>query len=605
MRRFQFFALSFAITLIFSAPVYAANAWNVRAEISRLRAEVPPLEAFSGADAAVWLDSDKYSLTSDGGSVRESIFLMLVSPGAAERGLKPRRIPYPVDETSSVKITEAAIYDPDDGDRIGALPVREYDEGGIRGAEISFPREAEGAIAAITVEEISREEYRLSGVKIFSGELPVWEQTVTVEAADGMNVYWEGSGVGAPERVANGRIQRIKWTVLNEPAWAGGGILGEGRPALVFSLEHGLLAGLKKNRELEQAPYAPRIPPNVASAKSSLTRAAENIFKFMSPRLIKNADAPRRDESVPADGPWTAREQVMIAAKWLSAMGFETRVYWRQKTPVGSDGPSSPDNWLEPALKASGGGHEIYFKAGQTGDPEKIHPSLYGESLYRAGPSGVERITLPSGSAADHVFTQNWKYSLDTEGKISGKLDVTLTGGWIDVMTPGAAESPESAAGEFLKNMSFSAPVITFAAKSVKAAASGLRISYDVSAVTGIVSGGDILFKLAGGLPVCFNDIPAGGAKFSFRFPFVFTITSVVSTPKGYKAISLPGKSARGDSKALLEESVVHWPKRARAEAECKWTVRASPADEYASARIAEGLAALFAWPETAIPLRK
>jgi hypothetical protein len=89
------------------------------------------------------------------------------------------------------------------------------------------------------------------------------------------------------------------------------------------------------------------------------------------------------------------------------------------------------------------------------------------------------------------------------------------------------------------------------------------------------------------------------------RFPFVLEINSLISTPKGYRALNLPGKTQTGDSKAMLEQSIVHWPKRALAEATCRWTVRGSDIDEYASSRIADQLARIAAWPEMTIPLRK
>jgi hypothetical protein len=60
-----------------------------------------------------------------------------------------------------------------------------------------------------------------------------------------------------------------------------------------------------------------------------------------------------------------------------------------------------------------------------------------------------------------------------------------------------------------------------------------------------------------------------------------------------------------GDSGAEVERSAAHWPKKRLMESSCRWTVRSVKTDEYQSARIAEQLAAVSAWPDTAIPLRK
>jgi hypothetical protein len=93
--------------------------------------------------------------------------------------------------------------------------------------------------------------------------------------------------------------------------------------------------------------------------------------------------------------------------------------------------------------------------------------------------------------------------------------------------------------------------------------------------------------------------------KYSLRFPFVFEINSEISTPKGYKALTAPVKVQTGDAKAMLEQSLVHWPKKALADGSCRWTVRSPEADEYMSGRIADQLTLVMGWPDTAIPLRK
>jgi hypothetical protein len=45
--------------------------------------------------------------------------------------------------------------------------------------------------------------------------------------------------------------------------------------------------------------------------------------------------------------------------------------------------------------------------------------------------------------------------------------------------------------------------------------------------------------------------------------------------------------------------------KRRRAEASCKWTVRAREIDGALSAKLAEQLALVAGWPDVTLPLRK
>jgi hypothetical protein len=470
--------------------------------------------------------------------------------------------------------------------------------------EISFPRESAGCVAVIAFSESVPGDYRLDGVVSLAAMFPVWERTVEVEVPDGAPVYWEGVGVREPERARSGKTERYTWTVLNEPAWERNraGLIDMGKPTLAFSLDHGQFANLKKLRELENPPYAPKIPSQVASAKSDIKKTLQNIAGYMSSRSIppeEGTDKVRRHDVIGPDGPWTGWEQVLIAARWMRSLGFETDIYWIQKLPAGTDGPASPGIWREPVLRARGEkGADFYFKSGQTGSPEKLHSSLYGENLYKAGNSGAERITLPRGTAADHVLSQNWKVSVNEQGIASGSVDIIFTGAWMDIFSL-------TAETDVMSGMNFSVPGITFEEKSSKNIPNGRRVSYTVHAAPGIVAQDSLLLKLMGGLPVSFGEIPKDGSKYSFRFPFVFEINAAITTPKGYRALSIPAKSFLGDSGAEVEQSAAHWIRKRLVESSCRWTVRSVKSDEYQSARIAEQLAVVSAWPDTAIPLKK
>lgn len=591
-----------SVLVSLAAEAGAFEKWDFEKEVARLSGGAPNFAAYpSGAEAISWKLSDRYSLSDDGGALHDSIYILFLKEGAGGEAMKPIRFPYPEEEGASFDVTFSACYDPDGGGFVGELARQEYDLYGIRGVEISFPEEFAGCVAVIALSESIPGDYRLDGVVSLAERFPVWERTVEVEAPGGAPVYWEGVGVREPERELSGGIERYTWTVLNEPSWEQGrtGLIDSGKPTLAFSLDHGQFANLKKLRELENPPYAPKIPPSVASAKSDLKRTLQNIAGYMSARSIPpeaGTDRVRKPDVIGPDGPWTGWEQVLIAARWLLSLGFETDVYWMQKIPSGTDGPASRAIWSEPVLRARGkDGADFYFKSGQTGSPEKLHSSLYGEILYKAGNNGAERITLPRGSAADHVLSQNWKVSVDEKGIASGTVDITFTGAWTDVF-PLAAE---------MSGMNFSVPGVTFEEKSSKNLTGGRRVTYDVLAAPGIVAQDSLLLKLMGGLPVCFGEIPRDGSGYSFRFPFIFEINSVITTPKGYKALSLPGKSYRGDSGAEVEQSAVHWARKRRVESSCRWTVRSFNCDEYQSARIAEQLASVAAWPDTAIPLRK
>ena len=605
MRKIFVRALIVSVLVLSAAEAGTFEKWDVRKEVTRLAAAAPDFAAYPAATGAIfWKLSDRYSMSDDGGALHESIYILFLKESGLARTAESIRFPYPEEDGASLDVTLSAWYDPNDGSFLGELTREEYDLYGIRGVEVSFPEESAGCVAVIEVSESIPGDYRLDGVVSLAAMFPIWERTVEVEVPDGVPVYWEGAGVREPERVRGGKIERYIWTVFNEPAWERGrtGLIDFVKPALAFSLDHGQFANLKKLRELENPSYAPKIPASFTSAKSDLKRTLQNIAGYMSSRsipLTEGTDKVRKRDVIGPDGPWTGWEQVLIAARWMSSLGFKTDVYWIQKFPSGTDGPASRTIWSEPVLRAlDENGADFYFKSGQTGSPEKPHPSLYGEVLYKAGNSGAERITLPRGTAADHVLSQNWKISVDERGIASGRVDITFTGAWMNVF-PLAAETG------VMPEINFSAPGITFEETSSKNIPNGRRVSYAVQAAPGIVARDSLLLKLMGGLPVCFGDIPRDGSAYSFRFPFIFEINAAITTPKGYKALSVPGESSFGDSSAVVEQSATHWPRKRLVESSCRWTVRSAKSDEYQSARIAEQLAAVSAWPDTAIPLRK
>jgi hypothetical protein len=597
------------VSSLLSLPALALEKWNTGDEVSRLLREAPTLAAFPDTPGVVWKNSHRYTLTPDGGKFRNGIFLLLLGDETVPNGIMSKKFPYPTNYGAILEIDEASWYDASTGERLGELPQEEYDENGILGIEISFPYEAEGHVVAIATTEIIPLDYRLDDVVILSGELPVWEQTVEVEVPDGMRIYWEGSGVREPERRSDGRTQVITWTVLNEPAWVSSGLIESWRPSLVFSLDHGLMPTLRNLRELENPVYAPRIPSSVSSTRGNLVRTTGNIAGYMASRLIpleEGTGTVRPPEAISPDGPWTAWEQVLIAGRWLSSLGFNVDIFWQQKLPVSISGPMSHKIWREPILKATDSeGREVYFKAGQTGDPEKPHPSLFGVTLYRAGNSAVERITLQRGSASDHVLNQNWRVSVDENGVASGTLDITITGGWMDVFAVNRDDDAENIGANILRGMAFNILGANISVISARSLPNGCRVSFSVEAAPGIVSSGNLLLKLMGGIPVSLGDIPLNGMRYDMRFPFVFEINSSITTPEGFRALAVPGKVQIGDSRAMLEQSLTHWPKRALAEGNCQWIVRSFSMDEYMSGRIADQLRMVVNWPETAIALRK
>ncbi|MDR1967029.1 MAG: hypothetical protein LBQ36_09985, partial [Synergistaceae bacterium] len=231
-RTLTIISVIFILGGVFPAAAFCLDAESISGEVARLGREAPTLAAFPDTAGVLWMNSDSYSLTGEGGKKHDNTFVMLLGDASAGGGASSRRMPYPRGDGAALEITEAAFYDPSSGARLGDLPRREYDIGGIKGVEVAFPEDAEGFAVVIAYTETVPGDYYLDDVIFLAGELPAWEQTVTVEVPDGMKIYWDGEGIGTPESVKNGRIERTTWTVLNEPEWRNAGMIDSGRPIL-------------------------------------------------------------------------------------------------------------------------------------------------------------------------------------------------------------------------------------------------------------------------------------------------------------------------------------------------------------------------------------
>jgi hypothetical protein len=610
-RKILFWVVSVCILVFTRIPAFA-DEWDAGADVVRLSREAPSSAAFSNAYGIVWLSSYNYKLRPDGGMEKRHRLLVMLADNWDGEALDQFVIPCPPDPGSTVEIAEASWYVPSSGEKAGSLDVRYYDENGVSGAEVIIPKEAGGCVVAVDSFAINPKKYYLDDLLVLAGSAPIWEQRIEVEIPEEMDFYWQGIGIRAPERSAVLGVERITWTMMNQPAWVRSGLLDEHPPTLVFSLHKGFSSSLRELRDLENSFIAPPIPLEISSAGAggSLQKVGERIAAFVRENMISygaHIPAGVRDRSFIGDrGPWTVWEGTLIAAKWLQSMGYDSKIFWSQRMPVGQDGPDAKLLWGEPVLVINRGGtSDIYFTAGQTAEFGRLKPSLYGASIYRGSGREIQKIILPRGSASDHTLAQLWRLTLGENGVAKGSLDITATGRWADILAMGRAPSLESAGAGIQDKIIFGIRGISLDIAAVTVLGNGYRLSFGVSAPLGIVYGSDILMKIPGGIPSSFADIPADHEEFSFNFPFVFDQNVIISTPKGFRALAVPAKTQHGDGKAMFNESIAHWAKKARIEASSKWTVRSAAVDLALVPRILDQLAMARGWSELTIPLRK
>ena len=595
------------LIILWAASVSAAEKpWDAAGDIARLAREVPSIQAF-GSEGIVWMDDFDYSLLADGTMRKERRCLLLLD---RDSEIDSHVIQYPREESAAVEIAEASWFSPGDASMGGVLPVEEYDRDGIRCVIIRFPAESKGNVIAVSSVVTYPMRYYMDDVLPLAGHLPIWEEEVRVTVPEGMDVYWEGIGVRTPQRSRENGTERIAWRILNQSVWRTNWLVEEQRPMLLFSLQRGLISHLKGLATAEAAFRAPALPAAVQSAGGNLAKAGEAIHRYLTDRVLTvdgfKPEGIRAREFIVNTDKWTDWERTLIAGKWLQELGWDVKLFWCQKLPVGQLGPSSSGLWNEPVLRiAQSGGKDIFYHAGQSVDFGKLPPALSGLAVYRSDTTDVERLTLPKGSASEHILHQTWKLSMDESGIAEGTLELSASGAWVDALALGRTPEKDGLAARAQESIRLPMPGLRLEPQDVRINSNGYRIVFDVTAKMGISSGSDILMHMPAAIPACFDEIPAEAAKYTLKFPFLLERNVIVSTPAGYKPMMMPTKSETGDSKALFEDSFAHWPKRTRIESSSKWTVRTTAIDEYFSQRIAEQLAAVRRWSQTSIPLRK
>lgn len=590
----------------------AAEEWNPAADIERLSREVPSIAAFEGHPGVTWMKSHYYTLMTDGTMLHARRLLLVLRDEEQSDWEGRLYIPAPAGEDATVEIGVAGWYDPATGVRLGTIDPMRYDQDGLTGVSIPIPDEARGNVVAIESLVSNPKKFYLDDFLPLSDRMPVWEQVITVEIPEDMDFYWRGVGVREPRRVAEHGAERITWTVMNQPADAPQGIVEELRPMLAFSLQRGLTSTLKTLRVIEDGFNAPPAPAEISTLArgGNLQKTGAAIARYMQERRLEiERFAPvgvRAGTYVPERGPWTKWERTLIAAKWLERFGWSVRLYWSQKVPLERDGPASTTLWNAPLIVINlDGGRTVYYTADQAAEFGRLDPLLYGDTVYRSNGLEIEQLGLPRGTATDHTLTQTWRLTLGENGIATGQWELTVGGGWVDVLGLGVAPEQEGLVARTKDAFAFFGREMNISVDSIRQTSNGYRITYDVSWPLGIVSGSDILVQHAGAVPRTLNDMPESPMKFSFLFPFVHELNMYLSTPDGYRSFSLPEKVESGDSKSSLQQAIVFWPKKGRFESNSKWVVRNSRIDEYGAGAIIEQFKQLLKWMNHSLPLRK
>ncbi len=595
-----------AVMLLISSN--AAYAWNSGDEIARLKKEVPSLETFGENSAVVWLRNNESRMLADGSMETLRCTIVMMGERVPEDW---KTLRYPVPANGSLAIEEAAWYNTMTGMKEGSLPIEEEKlAGGAAANVVTVPDDTVGRAVVIVVREKRTDRYGVDETINMAGSLPIWEQNVSVELPDGMEIFWIGRDMKEPVITKQDNIQRYRWQVMNQLPWHGEGFVINERPMLSFSSKKGVTQSLRMLNETARS--MPSLPLPI-STKGDAARSGAKLIEWVCAPERTLSGYPdnwvRPAEQIPPEGPWTPWEQTLLLNKWLASRGWTVSLWWEAKMPLDAATPASTTLFAYPILelKQREGAKSSYFRAGLPFTLGRVPSLAAGSEIYGLKDDGEYTAKkLPSGASSDNRLALLWRLKLDDRGKAAGTLDVTVTGGWSDLFSGNAVPSLNRIGSFLLTRINFAIPGMEVVPTAVEPLASGYKLSFGVKCVPGIIHGGSMLLRLPGGIPLLVSEMIGRERQYTLRFPFVIDQKVRMSMPGGFRMLQMPPLKQLGTgTRAVLKETITHWPKKAELLADSTWVVKSREIDGALAQVLREELAASLRWPVLDLPFRK
>ena len=131
-------------------------------------------------------------------------------------------------------------------------------------------------------------------------------------------------------------------------------------------------------------------------------------------------------------------------------------------------------------------------------------------------------------------------------------------------------------------------------------------MKFNVKCPAGILHANNLLLRLPGGIPVRVGEMIVESTNYTLRFPFIMDQKVRMQMPKGYNLLMEPSVKKLGvGSKAVLNESINHWPKKAQLVADSTWVVKTTSIDSNLALTMRDELNACLRWPLLDLPFRK
>jgi len=595
-------AIAFLAIFLFATSAFA---WNASDEVMRLNKEAPSFDTFGNPAAVIWQKNEEIKMNEDLST--ETTKQMIVSFGEKiPASLSVYAAIAPTD--GEVQIMQAGIYNPMNGMCEQKLQPSVVElPGGLLIVVVKVPDSARGRAFVVEEKAVRGAKAGIEETISMAAQFPVWEQKVKVTIPTGQQIYWLANELKDPEMGNSGKEKSYFWSVTNQPAWHGTGLVVFQRPYISLTLEPNLRAALLRMDKKAQDYANAGIPAPAGDAAAIMkwidnpSRNEKNLPQYMI-RSVKQ---------LPKSGPWTMAERTLLLNGWLCQKGWGSKIWWQAPTVVTEDSTVAEDFWNMPVIVRAEGKKAVYYHCGQGTPYGTVSPFLAGTDIYRAKEhkdkkGGTETKEIKAGNPANHKLSMKWNLSLTSAGVADGTLTATAEGAWASLFSNGIVPSKEIAAHLLATRISIAIPGMTLTPVDVKQRESGYRLDFKVHCVPGIAQKKNLLVKLPGGIPEILGELINQNESIIFRFPFMIEQNVRISTPKGYKLYQPDVNRVVGTKKtSQLTEKIRHNDVRNVLEAECVWVVKKLKIDMDDAQLLKQQLGEFLRWPVLNLPFKK
>lgn len=528
----------------------------VSLNIPRMIQECPGFSDHPESQGILWLGDFQYSMGAGGALERLSTRIVLGRKGISDRWT---RWNVPIPEGGRVEVRTAALYDPGTGRLLAPVLPRKAGTEGAGYMEILFPDLQEEFIIVLSLREVFPKRFDAGDFLWLQEDLPAWEQRVAVELPAGSELAFVSRGAEDPKKMKRGAVDRYEWTVLNAPSWKGRNLKRDSRSCLAFSMKKGdgPLARYISGLESVPLPQPPAGIRSVMGTGDSLRKGYALLESVAaSPSLIGGLSEEFVRKEIPAEGPWTSWEKVLLLGRWIRQAGWESRVHWVTAFPVDDGSPAPEGMILRPVLELSYPGIVPFFHdLGQSAVQGENSPSLWGTRVYSLSGSGLSGQIVSGSSASDHRLSMEWTLAIDPSGVVAGRLDVFVRNGWNGFFFPGGA--PDEPSLKSLFEDLFPGMVFSPGTETIRKIKYGYQITLPVESRRAIVSQGAMLVPFPSASPRWLAGIGTGG-KFRTIFPFVMEQQFTLKLLPKSDILMEPSPVNRSLDKTRYEESVFY-----------------------------------------------